>query len=75
MIDELKLVALVEDLPQFNLKKGDLGTIVFVHEGGAAYEVEFTTLEGATIAVITVQAHQIRQIGPSEIAQSRVMTV
>ena len=71
MIEELKLVALLEDLPAHGLQQGDLGTVVFVHEEGKAYEVEFATLDGETLAVLTVLPHQIRQVGSREIAQSR----
>ena len=55
------------------MKKGDLGTVVFVHDGGKGYEVEFVTLEGETLAVTTLLPHQLRQVGKREIAQSRVM--
>jgi len=75
MIEELKLVALLEDLPEHGLQKGDLGTVVFVHKQDEAYEVEFVTLEGETITVTTILAHQVRQVGPREIAQSRVLAV
>ena len=75
MIEELKLVALLEDLPEHGLQKGDLGTVVFVPKQDEAYEVEFVTLEGETITVTTILAHQVRQVGPREIAQSRVLAV
>ncbi len=75
MIEELKLVSLLEDLPEHGLQKGDLGTVVFVHKPDEAYEVEFVTLEGETITVTTILAHQVRQVGPREIAQSRVLAV
>ena len=75
MIEELKLVSLLVDLPEHGLQKGDLGTVVFVHKQGEAYEVEFVTLEGETITVTTVLAHQVRQVGAREIAQSRVLAV
>ncbi len=75
MIEELKIVALTEDLPEHGLQNGDVGTVVFVYGEGAAYEVEFVTFEGETIAVTTVRANQVRQIGPREIAQTRVMAI
>lgn len=75
MIEELKMVSLTEDLPEHGLLSGDVGAAVFVYDEGAAYEVEFVTFEGETIAVVTVRAEQIRQVGPREIAQARVMAV
>jgi hypothetical protein len=47
------------------LECGDVGTIVFVHRGGEAYEVEFTTFDGETAAVATVEAAQLRPAGSS----------
>ena len=45
---------LTADLPKEGLKSGDVGTVVHIHGGGAAYEVEFMTFAGKTIAVATV---------------------
>lgn len=36
--------------------KGDVGSVVFIHEGGKAFEVEFTTLAGDPLAVLTLAA-------------------
>jgi hypothetical protein len=44
------------------LPAGDVGTIVHIHNGGAAYEVEFITLTGRTVAVATVEASQLRPV-------------
>ena len=60
MINEHECVVLTEDLPAEGLKAGDIGTVVHIHEGGAAYEVEFMTLTGETIAVTTLLAAQVR---------------
>ena len=71
MINELDRVVLTEDLPEERLKAGDIGTVVLVHDGGTGYEVEFMTLEGDTIAVVTVEAKQVRPAGGNEIAHAR----
>lgn len=42
---------------------GDVGTVVHVYRDGKAYEVEFTTLEGKTAAVVTLEASQVRPVG------------
>ncbi|GAB4291985.1 MAG: hypothetical protein Fur0025_27390 [Oscillatoriaceae cyanobacterium] len=44
MITELEQVVLTTDLPEYRLKKGDIGTVVLVHQEGLGYEVEFITL-------------------------------
>ncbi|MDR4493130.1 MAG: DUF4926 domain-containing protein [Nitrospirales bacterium] len=43
MIQELEDVILESDLPQNGLQRGDIGTIVLVHQEGKGYEMEFTT--------------------------------
>lgn len=42
-----------------------------VYRDGQAYEVEFTTLEGKTAAVMTLEAPQVRAVGQREIAHAR----
>lgn len=61
------------DLPEEGLAKGDLGTVVLIHEGGKGYEVEFLTLTGETVAVVTLKASQIRRIARREIANARAV--
>ena len=68
---ELESVVLATDLPKEGLKRGDIGTIVLVHPGRKGYEVEFITLDGETIAVVSLSPSQIRSIGPKEIAHVR----
>lgn len=62
MIKELDSVVITEDLPEIKLKKGDVGTVVFVHQNGEGYEVEFVTLGGEIIAVTTLFAKQVRKM-------------
>ena len=71
MINELDTVALLRDLPEHGLTKGDLGTIVHVYADGKAYEVEFMTLTGDTIGVLTLETGDIRPINEREIAHAR----
>ena len=59
MIAELDRVILAEDLPEYGLKAGDIGTVVLIHGEGEGYEVEFTTLDGETLAVTSVFASQV----------------
>lgn len=73
MIKEHDLVALCEDLPEFGLQRGDVGVVVMTHAQGQAYEVEFTTLQGETIAIVTLSTQQIRPVDPREIAHARAL--
>ena len=71
MIREHDRVVLAAAVPEEGLVTGDVGTVVHVHRDGEAYELEFTTLEGKTAAVITLEASQIRPVGQREIAHAR----
>ncbi|MCT7952389.1 DUF4926 domain-containing protein [Ancylothrix sp. C2] len=71
MIEELDRIILTEDLSQYGLKKGDIGTVVLQHNNSNFYEVEFVTLDGDTIAIITLENTQIRPIAEREIATVR----
>jgi len=73
MIRELDTVVLSADLPEHGLRRGDIGTVVLVHRGGGGFEVEFTALDGETIAVVTLLAAQVRPIGRKEIGSARVV--
>ena len=73
MIKELDMVVLTADLPAYGLKAGDRGTIVLVHTHGG-YEVEFMTLDGETVAVVSLAPDQIRPVGRREIAHARLVT-
>jgi hypothetical protein len=70
-IRELDQVVLAADVPAEGLVAGDVGTVVLIYRDGQAYEVEFTTLEGKTVAVITVEAAQVRPVGKREITHAR----
>ena len=75
MINELDDLNLTCDLPEHGLNAGDIGTAVLVHRGGAGYEVEFTSLDGDTIAVVTLMANQVRPVHSGEIAHVRALAV
>jgi hypothetical protein len=44
----LDIVALITDLPEENLWRGQVGTVVEILADGAAFEVEFSDKEGRT---------------------------
>jgi hypothetical protein len=70
MIREHESVILTEDLPKHGLKRGDIGVVVLLH-GVAGYGVEFMTLDGETVAVVSLAKHQVRAVGPHKMAHSR----
>ena len=72
MIEELDNVVLKVDLPEFGLRAGDVGTVVHVCRDNVAYEVEFMTLRGETIAVETMKPDHIRPVGPREVTHARI---
>jgi hypothetical protein len=74
VIDELDLVVLKRDLPTERLAAGDVGTVVLVHQQGAGYEVEFTTLSGETVAVVTLDASDVRPVEAREIVHARAVS-
>jgi hypothetical protein len=71
MIKEHERVVLTTPVPQEGLEAGDVGTVVHLYRDGQAYEVEFTTLDGKTAAVVTLEANQVRPVGQREITHAR----
>lgn len=71
MLKEHERAVLTVDLPDLALKAGDLGTIVHVYSDQAAYEIEFFTLDGRTLQVITVEASQVRAVTSRDILHAR----
>ena len=68
---EHEVVVLRAGLPTHGLVAGDVGTVVFVHRGGEAYEVEFATADGRTIAVETLAANRIRRVPDRHVLHAR----
>ena len=69
---ELETVVLVKDLPEHRLKKGDVGTVVHVHPKNG-YEVEFVTLGGETLAVLSLDSSDVRKTEKREIPHVRAV--
>ncbi len=55
----LQTVALLEDLPEKNLRRGSVGTIVYAYPTQEDFEVEFVDLNGRTYALETLNANQL----------------
>lgn len=71
MIRELDPVVLTQNRPDQGLEAGDVGWVVMIHGDGAGYEVEFVTLAGDTVSVVTVPAPAVRAVAEKEIAHPR----
>ncbi len=71
MIEEHVSVVLTTDVPAEGLEAGDVGTVVHIHKGGEAYEVEIMTLTGETVAIVTLLAGQVRPANRRDLAHTR----
>ena len=71
MIKELDTVVLSCALPEQGLKRGDIGAVVHCYKGGEAFEVEFITGQGKTVAVITLNKEDVRLMKDKEILHAR----
>ena len=71
MIKEHDCVVLTANVPDEGLEAGDVGTVVHIHEGGEGYEVEFMTLTGETVAIVTLLAGQVRPLTCRDLAHTR----
>ncbi len=68
------LVVLTHDIEEHGLKQGDVGAVVHCYPNGEAFEVEFVTAEGRTVAVLTLTPSDIRHMNDSEILHVREFT-
>ena len=75
MLAENDLVALWADQPEHRLRTGDTGTVVSTHPATQSYTVEFMTLGGETLALLTLPESKIRLVAADEIAQARPLAV
>jgi hypothetical protein len=55
----LDVIALIADLPEYNLWRGQVGTVVELLANGTAFEVEFSDREGRTYESIGLRPEQI----------------
>jgi hypothetical protein len=74
MINEHDSVVLTKDLPKAGLVAGDVGVVVHVYPGNAAYEVEFVRYDGSTIGVETLEADAVRRAGTRDVPHVRELT-
>ena len=58
----LDVVTLTEDLPEQNLWRGQVGTIVEILAGGKAFEVEFSDREGRVYESLGLRPEQMMRL-------------
>jgi len=75
MMKEHDRVVLTEPVSDLGLEGGDVGTIVHVHDRGAAFEVEFVSLDGDTSIIATVKTSALRPVLKREIPHARQLAV
>ncbi|TGO02576.1 hypothetical protein PN36_22785 [Candidatus Thiomargarita nelsonii] len=68
----LDVVALLEDLPELDLYRGQVGTIVEEYEPNV-FEVEFSDLEGRAYALETLPASQLMVLYYQAIGESTLV--
>ena len=71
MIRELDTIVLTHDIEEHGLERGDVGAAVHRYSDGAAYEVEFVTAEGKTVALLTLTEADVRPMNSGEILHVR----
>ena len=73
MIKEHDRVVLKKSIAGQKLKAGDVGTVIHVYNKDEAFEVEFLTLPGDTVAIATLEASQVRPVHKREITHARLL--
>ncbi len=58
-INLLDVVALTADISEYNLQRGQVGTVVDILADGAAYEVEFSDRTGRMVESVGLRPKQI----------------
>ncbi|MFN0196874.1 MAG: DUF4926 domain-containing protein [Planctomycetaceae bacterium] len=71
MISEHSIVVLNQDHIADGLYAGDVGAIVHIYSNGKAYEVEFVDGDGTTVALLTLEADDVRSIKAGELLHTR----
>jgi len=66
----LQTVVLDHDLPNSNLRKGDLGAIVQIYEPDGL-EVEFVSASGKTVALVTLREGDVRAVSDGDLMAVR----
>jgi Domain of unknown function (DUF4926) len=70
MIRTLDLVALLENLPESRLRRGDVGIVVRWHIAAAQYDVEFSATTERAVTLVTLREDQLLKLNqaPAELS-------
>lgn len=60
-------VALLRDLKKTNFKRGDVGTVVYIHDNNTI-EIEFSDKNGVTISIIPVNTKDLIRLRMDPVA-------
>ena len=66
----LDTIVLMTELPEYKLRKGDLGAVIHVYEPDGS-EVEFVTASGRTEALVTLKANNVRLVFDNDLVAVR----
>ena len=66
----LDTIVLMTELPEYKLRKGDLGAVVHVYEPDGL-EVEFVTASGRTEALVTLKINNVRSVFDNDLVAVR----
>ena len=67
----LDVVALTQDVPEHNLKRGEIGTVVEILSNGEAFEVEFSDDNGQMSKCLWFSAYQLWVVDHEPILESK----
>ena len=68
-IHELDVVALMEDVPEHNLRRGQMGTALDELAPGV-FDVEFSDTKGRTVALVPLRVEQLMPLHKASVAQT-----
>ncbi len=68
-------VALMDDLPEYNLRRGQVGTVAEILADGKAFEVEFSDRDGRTYESVGLRPDQIMLLHYEPIKVQPISTV
>ena len=71
-INLLDVVALIVDLPEYNLSQGQVGTVVEILASGQAFEVEFSDREGRTYESVGLRPDRLMVLRFDRVSPSLV---
>jgi hypothetical protein len=70
MFNLLDTVVLDRDIPEHDLRRGDLGAVVDIHDSNGL-EVEFVLASGKTQALLTLNVTDVRAVGDGDLIAVR----